>query len=205
LQHASEATVAITQDALEQALSMYLSCGPFADPDFLDYDAKQKRWGDWLSQLTGQDIPVIVEAAVEQIEATGSFDTADPWLLKLLECLENSGRHAPDSYLEYAEQYRRSPHRTIFLSTVGALFLKDGLDWLRDVQEREDLNETELRLLVDAYLTNCSETGMVGLDRLICSVPAENVELHALIARARQTLSEVLADYYDQNDRPGEP
>ncbi len=82
--------MAITPEELEAALSAYLSCGPFADPDFPDFERKSARWDAWLARLSGEDIPVLIRETVRHLDVSGSFTFTDLWLLELLACLREA-------------------------------------------------------------------------------------------------------------------
>jgi hypothetical protein len=186
--------MAITAEELEQALSAHLSCGPFADPDFPDSERKETRWNAWLARLNGDDIPILLGEAIRHLDRVGSFAVTDPWLLALLTCLREAGWRSPDIYLKYADQYRHTPYRAIFLSTAGSLFSDDAVDWLRDVQERESLNEVELRLIASSYWESRSPLGLVGLDRMLAMTPTESSELRAFISQLRSELADSMID-----------
>ncbi|VTS00848.1 unnamed protein product [Gemmata massiliana] len=143
--------MAVTVKEIDQALSAYLSCGPF-----MDFELQNHRWKRWLAQLTGADVPLLVQEAIQCLNRLNRFDSSDPWLLALLMCLNQAGSRDPEIYIDQAENYRQTHYRSIFFSTVGELFSEDAIDWLVDVLEHETLSHDEIKLAAQSLFFICT-------------------------------------------------
>ncbi|MBP3960703.1 hypothetical protein J8F10_36220 [Gemmata sp. G18] len=181
--------MAVTVEEIDQALSAYLSSGPF-----MDFELQQHRWERWLAQLTSEDLPLLVQETIQRLNRLNRFDTSDLWLLYLLICLSQAGSRDPEMYINQADNYRRTHYRSIFFSTVGELFSEDAIDWLIAVLEHETLSPDEIKLAAQSsfFICTCDDDRSI-LTQFITSPPLAQSKLLTIIGNIRLQIDEDIA------------